>query len=143
MNIGALWRKGKGKGGSLWHKSKGKGLSGKAKGKGKGLHWNFHAKAKGEAGKGKDFEKGEGKEKGKGKSFGPQLCWTCGRPGHLSNACPNRRVDALEETEALQDLPWLAEESENFVYFDDNVCEDPWVAWGTWSVNALWVQELS
>ena len=48
LGIGALWRKGKGKGNPLWNKvkgkGKGKGLPGK--GKGAGLHWDFSSKSK-------------------------------------------------------------------------------------------------
>ena len=72
----------------------------------------------------KDFEAGKGKEKGKGRHLGFQLCWMCGRPGHLSQARPNRRANALEEPEALQDSTWVAEESENLARLDDSVCKD-------------------
>ena len=141
MDIGALWRKGKGKGNPLWNKGKGKskdkGLPGK--GKGTGLHWDFQAKAKGKAGKGKDFEKN--KRKGKGKNLGSQLCWTCGRPGHLSSTCPIGRVNALEEIEALQDLSWTAEESVNFGFTGNFEYEDPWDTWYSWDVSALWNDE--
>ena len=119
MDIGALWRKGKGKGNPLWNKGKGKG-KGKGlpgKGKGTGLHWDFQAKAENKAYKGKDFGKNKGK--GKGKNLGSQL-WTCGRPGHLSSTCPIGRVNA-----ALQDLSWTAEESVNLEYTGDFKYEGP------------------
>ena len=87
---------------------KGKGyFKGKSEGKGKGLrHWNFMkgkgGKSKGK-GKGKNFKgmkgRGKGKTSNKGKGKGV-VCYTCGKPGHISRECNLNRVNAVNET------PW-------------------------------------
>ena len=72
MDIGALWRKGKGKGDPLWNKSKGKG-KGKGlpgKGKGMGLHWTgtFKQKQKAKQAKERTLERTKEKETAKART---------------------------------------------------------------------------
>ena len=78
MEVDRLQQKGKDKG-----KSKGKDPKGKDKGKGKSENGGKNGKGKG------------GKEKG-GKGRGTsEVCWTCGKPGHISKDCWRvRQVEA-------------------------------------------------
>ena len=93
MEVDRLQQKGKDKGKSKGKeqkgKSKGKQEKGKEKGKGK-------SEGGGKSGKGKG-----GKEKGgKGKSA-TEVCWTCGKPGHMSKDCWRVRQVEAPTTQSL------------------------------------------
>ena len=127
----------------------------KGNGKGKNTHWNFHTKAKGN-GLGSTFGKGNGK--GSGTSLGTSVsnkggtgkqasgCWTCGRPGHFSDRCPQRRVHALVEELWNIDLG-LNEEIWNEHTWDEGDFGDKYVGslddfvdqlWRTAPLDATW-----
>ena len=87
MEVDRLQQKGKDKGKSTGKEQKGKskGKTDKGKDKGKGKSDGGAKSGKGKGGK----EKG-----GKGKSAS-DLCWTCGKPGHMSKDCWRvRQVEA-------------------------------------------------
>ena len=103
MDVGAFWRKGKGKFG-FKGKGKGKGkYSFKGKGKGKG---KFNGGFKGKSfGKGKGKSKGSSEWKGKGKKGKGkgQWCTNCQSPSHWTSSCWNRnamQIGSITEDEA-------------------------------------------
>ena len=93
MEVDRLQQKGKDKGKSKGKeqkgKSKGKSEKGKDKGKGK-------SEGGGKSGKGKG-----GKEKGRKGKNTTEVCWTCGKPGHLSKDCWRVRQVEAPPTQSL------------------------------------------
>ena len=109
MDIGAMWRKGKGKG-LHWKGSKGRGKSPFGmKGKGSGKLSPFD-KGKGKGGSGKSAPAGM---KGKGKER--PRCWRCGQHGHVARDCKNVAT-VYDETQ---------ENTEEYEYDEEN----DWTDW--------------
>jgi hypothetical protein len=113
MDIGAYWRKGKGKSVNKGGKTKGKGKFGsKGKGKGKG-QFNGYNNFKGKGPKGKTkggFPDSRGK-KGKGKGNGKPWCTNCQSQTHWTSKCWNgnaMQVGSVDEDEAT----WPYDEDE-------------------------------
>ena len=139
MEIGAMWRKGKGKKGSgKWYPLnwnwKGKGKmkgSGKTGSLVKGTRKNY----KGGSGKtGPHKGKGSGKMSPFGKGLkGRMKCWNCGQQRHTSKDCnQTRNVNAVEDM-TEEDCEWNEEE------YDVDWTGALWDDWSDdWSWTGHW-----
>ena len=145
MDIGAMWKKGKGKGRVGLYPLKGKG-----KGKGRVGLYPFGHKGKGRVGlyplKGKGKMKGKGKTgmnyKGKGdKGKGDrQKCWNCGNFGHFSKDC-KMMVNAVDYVTDDTQEEWTEEEWNDWLcsvteeWYENQYYEDwtDWTDWTDWS----------